>query len=121
MFFLNVDEVIGVNKSLIKKYGGSLGLRDKSLLESSVFSIQHHYNYKEKTSLFELATVFVFSLTKNHPFIDGNKRTAFICMIMFLKLNGADLHLTLNEAEDNMVKIANNEMSQYEFLIWLES
>jgi len=126
MLFLDLEQMIQLNKLSIRKYGGSYGIRDGNLLGSSVFAPQNYYFYeigeKKPTPfiLLRVATKYAFSIIKNHPFIDGNKRTGAISIVIFLKLNDIHLHLDQKEAEDNAVKIAKNEISEAEYFEWLK-
>lgn len=98
--FLNKAQILLYHNEQIKLFGGSDGLRDEGLLESAISAPQNVYCYADKADIFDLAASYLNSLAKNHPFIDGNKRTAANAAISFLKINGWELemepaHLTL--------------------------
>src|SRR5438552_360670 len=82
--------ILKIHDAQIAEHGGSAGLRDEGLLESALSHPQNLHAYSEP-SLFELATVYAERIAKNHPFVDGNKRTAYVVMVLFLKLNGYEL------------------------------
>lgn len=82
--FLSLDEVITIHERLIDKFGGTFGLRDKGLLESTLFRPQTGY-YED---LSQMAAALFESLLMNHPFVDGYKRVAFFASDTFLRLNG---------------------------------
>lgn len=82
--FLSLDEVITIHERLIDKFGGTSGLRDKGLLESTLFRPQTGY-YED---LSQMAAALFESLLMNHPFVDGYKRVAFFASDTFLRLNG---------------------------------
>jgi death on curing protein len=85
--YLTIEEVLAIHEDQINRYGGSFGLRDVGQLESALFRAQSGYYADiigEAAALWE-------SLSQNHPFIDGNKRTAFACTYTFLVINGIEI------------------------------
>ncbi|NCJ07457.1 type II toxin-antitoxin system death-on-curing family toxin [Synechococcales cyanobacterium C] len=105
----------------IARYGGSPGLRDQSLLSASLARPQHLATYGQSSTLFDLAAAYGFGLTNNHPFIDGNKRTAFVVMATFLELNGYTLVAPEPEVVGMMEDLASGLVSQEQMSRWLES
>ena len=94
--FLTLDEVIEIQRDLIERYGGSPGIRDQGLLESAVATPQAGLGEQYlHSSVFEMAAAYLFHIVKNHPFVDGNKRTGAMAAFTFLKLN----QQTLNAGE----------------------
>jgi death on curing protein len=94
--FLTLDEVIEIHRDMIERYGGSAGIRDEGLLESAVAMPQAGFGEQYlHSSIFEMAAAYLFHIVKNHPFVDGNKRTGAMAAFTFLKLN----HLTVNASE----------------------
>jgi len=90
--FLTLDEIVEIHREMIERYGGSLGVRDIALLESAVAMPQAGFGDQYLHSdLFEMAAAYLFHIVRNHPFIDGNKRTGAMAAFTFLKLNGATL------------------------------
>ena len=93
--YLTVTEVLAIHDDLIERYGGSKGVRDPGQLEAALFRPQTGYYadvIAEAAALWE-------SLSQNHPFVDGNKRTAFAAMLTFLAMNG----VTLTAGEDAVI------------------
>ncbi|MBI3804969.1 MAG: type II toxin-antitoxin system death-on-curing family toxin [Nitrospirae bacterium] len=89
ILFLTVDQVIEVHADLIEEFGGSHGIRDLGLLQSAIAMPQAGFGDEYlHSNLFEMAAAYLFHLVQNHPFIDGNKRTAALSAFTFLKLNG---------------------------------
>ncbi len=87
--FLTLDEVLGIHADQIRRYGGTSGLRDLGLLQSALSMPQTTFDDEFlHGTLFEMAAAYLFHLARNHPFIDGNKRTALMCALVFLGLNG---------------------------------
>ena len=82
-FWISEEIATTIHEDQIAQHGGSLGIRDENLLSASLARPLHLYVYGEP-SLFDLAAAYGYGLAKNHPFIDGNKRTAFMVMYTFL-------------------------------------
>jgi death-on-curing protein len=90
-FHLTVEAVREIHAEVIASFGGSDGIRDLPLLESAVAAPQATFGGQSPyTDLVDLAAAYLFYLCRNHPFIDGNKRTALAASLVFLRLNGAD-------------------------------
>ncbi len=74
--FLTLDEVIEIHRDMIERYGGSFGIRDEGLLESAVAMPQAGFGEQYlHADVFEMAAAYLFHIVRNHPFVDGNKRT----------------------------------------------
>ena len=110
MRFLTSQEIIEINKKVIFDHGGLHGVRDINLLESAIANPQNLFCYKN-SNIYELASSYAISIIKNHPFVDGNKRTGFKTMDLFLRFNGTKLKFPINETIGIFVKIAINEIS----------
>ena len=93
--YLAVIEVLAIHDDQIERYGGATGVRDYGLLEAALFRPQTGYY----ADLIEEAAALWESLSQNHPFIDGNKRTAFAVTYTFLAINGATLTASAGETE----------------------
>jgi death-on-curing protein len=91
--FLGLDEVIKIHHDQIKRYGGLSGIRDINLLKSAISQPPATFGgeYLHK-NIYEMAAAYLFHITRNHPFIDGNKRSGAATAIVFLLLNGIELH-----------------------------
>jgi death on curing protein len=90
--FLTLDEVSEIHSEMINRYGGSDGIRDKGLLESAVSTPRAGFGDQYLHSdIFQMAAAYLFHIVKNHPFIDGNKRTGAMAALVFLKLNNHTL------------------------------
>ncbi|HEY2772684.1 MAG TPA: type II toxin-antitoxin system death-on-curing family toxin [Candidatus Binatia bacterium] len=113
------EVVLAVNERLLAGFGGSAGIRDTSLLESALARPVNLYAY-EAPRLCELAASYAFGIVKNHPFVDGNKRSGFAAAIMFLELNGRHFIASEADATIRTLALAAGEMSEAEFATWLE-
>jgi death on curing protein len=90
-FHLSVEIVREIHAEAIKTFGGLNGIRDEALLASAVFAPQSSFGGKSPyTDLIDVAAAYLFYLCRNHPFVDGNKRTAMAAAIVFLRLNGME-------------------------------
>jgi death on curing protein len=90
--FLTLDEALGIHADQIRRYGGSPGLRDLGLLQSALAMPETTFEGEFlHGTLFEKAAAYLFHIARNHPFVDGNKRTALMCALVFLGLNGRRL------------------------------
>jgi death on curing protein len=107
--YLTMAEVLAMHADLIERYGGSHGVRDAGLLESALFRPQTGYY----ADLIEEAAALWESMSQNHPFIDGNKRTAFAATYTFLAVNGA--RLTADPQRTQEFVIALYDRSQFTF------
>jgi death on curing protein len=112
--------VLAIHDQQIAEHGGSSGLRDSGLLESALNRPVNIFLYEEAPLLFGLAAAYGFGLAKNHPFIDGNKRVAFMAMYVFLRINGFGLNAPQEEATIFMMRLAAGEESQETLAQWLE-
>ena len=87
--FLTLDEILSPYGDQIRRHGGSSGVRDMGLLESALGTVMATFDgsFLHET-LFEMAAAYLFHISRNHPFIDGNKRTAIAAALTFLEVNG---------------------------------
>ena len=106
--WISLDDVIYAHEEAIQQFGGLGGVRDINLLESALARPQMLHTYGN-AGLHELAATYAESIAKNHPFIDGNKRTAFLASASFLNDNGYVIHAPDIDIEDRMVGLANGD------------
>lgn len=112
------DTVLALHERLIERYGGAVGLRDAGLLDSALARPENLAAY-ETPDLFALAAAYASGICRNHPFVDGNKRTGFTTAGVFLEYNGLRLQAPEAEAVVIMVALANRQLSEGEFAAWL--
>lgn len=103
-----------------RDHGGSNGVRDEGLLASALARAQNLAAYGAP-SIYELAAALAVGIAKNHPFIDGNKRAAFLCAYVFLGINGATIEADEAEAAAIVIDMAAGAVSEDEFARWLEA
>lgn len=104
----------------LRDHGGAEGVRDDGMLFSALARPQNLAAYGEP-GIYELAASLAYGLVKNHPFVDGNKRTAFLCAYVFLGLNGAELDADEAEAAAITLDLAAGQVSEAEFSRWLKA
>lgn len=109
-----------VHDEQLAEHGGPAGLRDGGLLESALARPQHLAAYEQPDAA-ALAAALGWGIARNHPFVDGNKRTAFVATELFLALNGHDLNATDAECVLAMLAVASGEMGEEAFAAWLRA
>jgi death-on-curing protein len=111
--FLTLAEVINLHADQIHRYGGSLGVRDLGLLESALAQPSASFGGAWlHQDLFEMAAAYAFHLCQNHPFIDGNKRIALVCALVFLELNRISPLDPKGRLKDAMLRVATGRMNK---------
>jgi len=103
----------------LRDHGGAAGIRDETMLESALARPRNLASYGEP-DIFDLAAALGYGLAKNHPFVDGNKRTAFLCAYVFLGINRHSLDADEAEAAAIILDLAAGEASETEFALWLK-
>jgi len=105
--FLNVADVLTIHVDQIERYGGDPGIRDLGLLESAVAQGRATFDGKPLHEFpFETAAAYMFHLVKNHPFVDGNKRTGAAAALVFLDFNGVEIEALPGQVFDMTMAVA---------------
>lgn len=112
--------ILAIHDEQLAEHGGSAGVRDEGLLESALTRPLNRAGYGEP-DLSELAAVYAIGLVRNHPFIDGNKRTGFAALFMFLALNGADFEPPEVDATIAVLRLASGDLNDDDFIAWVRS
>lgn len=111
---------IAIHERQLAEHGGGSGVRDENLLDSALARPQQAHAYGDPPpDLADLAASLAFGLARNHPFVDGNKRTAHVCYRVFLALNGADLVASDGDKYVTMIALAEGGLAEIEFASWL--
>src|SRR5262245_6106227 len=110
------DQVVAIHGRQLKRFGGALGLRDDGMLRSA---LERPVNRRRQADLASLAAAYGFGLAKNHAFVDGNKRAAFITMTVFLRKN--DVYFAPDQAHATaiMISLAAGEVSEESLARWI--
>lgn len=122
MIRLSKDQILSLHKSLIEQFGGEFGIRDENLLDLSINSpFQTFYGTDLYTGTIKKIVHLGFSLIKNHPFIDGNKRVGTHVMLVLLELNGYSLDYSQDELIDIIIGVASSNKSEDDLLTWVKN
>lgn len=117
--WLQLDEVLAFHQMSIARFGGGDGLRDRGLLESALERPKNLLAYGDDPTVLDLAAAYCAGIVKNHPFVDGNKRTGFLAGIVFLELNGYRFQASEAEAAGAVIALAAGELDEAGFSAWL--
>jgi death-on-curing protein len=116
--WLNSAVVIAVHEAQLAEHGGGAGVRDQNLLASALSRPQNLAAYGEP-DVSDLAAAYGFGISRNHAFIDGNKRTGFVAAVMFLRLNDYNLVTDDTSKVLTMLAVAAGDISEAEFAAWI--
>lgn len=105
----------------LREHGGSPGVRDEGLLESALARPQQKWAYAAKPDVGMIAAAYAFGLAKNHGYVDGNKRAAFMAAYVFLGLNGHDLDADEPAVVDTMERVAGGTLSEVALAEWFRA
>src|SRR5579859_812272 len=117
--WLDLRAIISFHTQSLAEHGGSSGIRDEGLLDSALARPKNQFAYATEIDVAKLAAAYGFGLAKNHPFVDGNKRIAFIATATFLRLNGYRLNSTRMDEIQTMLALAAGEISEDAFAVWI--
>ncbi|TLU83272.1 MAG: type II toxin-antitoxin system death-on-curing family toxin [Chlorobium sp.] len=112
--------VMAIHDELIAEHGGSTGIRDEGLLSSALARPKNQAHYGDP-SVFDLAAAYAYGIIRNHPFVDGNKRTGFLASYVFLNINGWQLISSEAEAVNAVLALAAGEIDEPSFSGWLKN
>jgi len=119
---ISLDEVLKIHSILIEKFGGSSGVRDKDLLNSSIHRPYSTFDSNDLyPSTIDKAAAIIESVVKNHPFIDGNKRTGYTLMRLILLGDGLDISASEDEKYKFVIGIAEGKVSFDDIHSWIKS
>ena len=120
MKYLYPKQVLYLYQQIVQQTGGTVGLRDEGLLESAVYRPQASFGGQDLyPDVFSKAAALGHSIILNHPFVDGNKRIGFEAMRLMLRLNGQDIHASLEAKYDFVIDIAKGKLTEQAIADWL--
>jgi death-on-curing protein len=117
-FWLARQMVIAMHDEQLTIHGGASGLRDEGMLESALNRPQNRWSY-EQAELAELAAAYAFDIARNHPFVDGNKRTSLLALYTLLGVNGVDFIAPEADAAAVILSLAAGEVSEEGLTRWI--
>lgn len=119
--WLDQADILVLHDYVIARTGGASGVRDLGLLASALDRPVNRHGYEGVTDLAVLAAAYAVGVAKNHPFVDGNKRTAFLALGLFLELNGDRLTAPDADATTTMLAVAAGEMDEPTLADWIRA
>jgi len=119
--FLLLDHILKIHTDQIRRYGGAHGIRDLEALKSAVNTPAATYNQRFlHTTIEEMAAAYLFHIVKNHPFLDGNKRTGVVAALTFLIINGNSLIATNEDLVTITLLVAQGKLSKSELAVHIQ-
>jgi death-on-curing protein len=119
--FLELDLILAIHDLQLAQHGGAVGLRDHGPQESALGRPLNLAAHDPEADVAAIAAAYAFGIAANHPFVDGNKRTAYVAMELFLLDNGAMLTASDEESLLAMLALASGDMSEQAFAAWIRS
>lgn len=117
--WLDRELILLLHEDIISETGGATGVRDEGLLESALARPLNRFAYEGVSDVIELAATYAVAIASNHPFIDGNKRSAFMALGLFLEDNGFQLFAEPDDATEAMMAAARGETTIKALTAWL--
>jgi death on curing protein len=117
--WIDERDAIALHSRLLALHGGAEGLRDRGLLQSALARPQQQYAYAETSDIVDMATAYTAGIVRNHPFVDGNKRTGFVVGILFLELNGYRFAASEEDAAQAVLKLADGTLDEADYNAFL--
>ena len=117
-FWLTRQIIIAIHDEQLAIHGGAGGLRDEGMLESALDRAKNKWGY-ENAGLPELAAAYAFAVARNHPFVDGNKRTSLLALYTFLGINGIEFDVPEAEAAAMILSLAAGEVDELGLTRWI--
>ena len=119
--WIDERDALALHDRLLALHGGGGGLRDHRLLKSALARPQQHFTYAESPNIFEMAAAYTGGIVRNHPFVDGNKRTGFVVGILFLELNGYRFAASEEEAARVVLELASGNLNEAAYTAFLRA
>jgi death-on-curing protein len=119
--WLSLPFVLAIHQMQLDRFGGAVGVCDQALLESALARPLQRFHYGDNPGIPQLAAANAFGIARNHPFIDGNKRTAFVAAAVFMEDNGWMLELDQVDVVLKILALAAGELIEQDLSAWLES
>jgi death-on-curing protein len=114
-------DVIAIHDRLLALHGGAAGLRDQGLLQSALARPRQHHAYSGTSDIAALAALYTASIVRDHPFVDGNKRTGFVIGVLFLELHGYELKASEEDATQAVMGLAAGTLDEAAYTAWLKA
>jgi len=112
---------LAIHDRLLAVHGGAAGLRDRGLLQSALARPRQHHAYAAARDIIAMAALYTAGIVRNHPFVDGNKRTGFVIGILFLALHGFDFNASEEDATQAVWDLAAGTLDEAAYAAWLRT
>jgi len=119
--WIDERDTLALHDRLLALYGGAVGLRDDGLLKSALARPQQHFAYGESPDIVDMAAAYTWGIVRNHPFLDGNKRTGFVVGVLFLELNGYRFTASEEEAAQMVLELASGNLDEAGYIAFLRA
>jgi death on curing protein len=119
--WIDERDVLALHDRLLGLHGGAEGLRDDGLLKSAPARPQQHFAYAESPDIVDMAAAYTGGIVRNHPFVDGNKRTGFVVGILFLELNGYRFTASEQDAARAIMELASGKLDEAGYIAFLRA
>ena len=119
--WIDERDALALHDRLLALYGGAAGLRDRTLLESALARPRQLHAYAESLDLIDMAAAYIAGIVRNHPFIDGNKRTGFVVGVLFLEINDHLFTAREEDATQAVLGLAAGTIDEPSFAAWLRA
>ena len=117
--WIELRDVLAIHDRLLALHGGAPGLRDQGLLESALARPRQHHAYAQSPDVIEMAALYTAGIVRNHPFVDGNKRTGFVLGVLFLELHRFDFNASEADATQAVMGLAAGTLDEAGYVAWL--
>jgi death-on-curing protein len=119
--WIDERDVLAIHDRLLAVHGGAPGLRDRGLLQSALARPRQHHAYARSRDIIALAALYTVGIIRNHPFVDGNKRTGFVVGVLFVELHGFDFKAAEEDATQAVWELAAGTLDEVGYAAWLRS
>ncbi len=117
--WIDERDALAIHDRLMADHDGAQGLRDEGLLQSALARPRQHHAYAHSPDVIEMAALYTAGIVRNHPFVDGNKRTGFVLGALFLELNGFKFIASEEDATQAIFSLAAGTLDEAAFTVWL--
>ena len=119
--WIDERDALALHDRLLALHGGAVGLRDDGLLKSALARPQQHFAYAESPHIVDMAAAYTWGIVRNHPFVDGNKRTGFVVGILFLELNSYRFNASEEDAAQMVLELASGNLDDAGYTAFLRA
>ena len=119
--WIDERDALALHDRLLALHGGAVGLRDDGLLKSALARPQQHFGYAESPDIVDMAAAYTWGIVRNHPFVDGNKRTGFVVGVLFLELNSYRFNASEEDAAQMVLELASGNLDEAGYTAFLRA